>query len=185
MNTLFMILMTPNSTLFPYTTLFRSEVIVNADDDVESARLLDWRGNDDSFDTAFKITLQLLLLQELARAFENDVAAKIAPGHFLRRGRRREADPAPSDGNSILPGNLECGGPATVDAVEFEEMGSRSDAALYLVDMIYVEAVACARIARNTLDAAQRRTQGETPHASHAVDSDAHDAPSDDNLAVI
>src|SRR5690242_21608639 len=76
MNTLFMILMTPNSTLFPYTTLFRSEVIVNADDDVESARLLDWRGNDDSFDTAFKITLQLLLLQELARAFENDVAAR-------------------------------------------------------------------------------------------------------------
>jgi hypothetical protein len=101
--------------------------------------------------------LQLVVPQELARAFENDVAAEIAPGHVPGRGRRREANPAPSNGNGILPVNLKRGVPAAVDAIEFEEMGSCGNAALNLVDMVYVEAVAGARIAGNTLDAAQRR----------------------------
>src|SRR5689334_16856442 len=64
-------------------------------------------------------------------------------------------------------------------------MGSRSDAPLDLVDMVYVEAVAGARIARNTLEAAQRRTQRETSHATHTVYADTHDVPSGDKLATV
>ena len=63
------------------------EMIVDADDDVERALILDGRGDDDPLHAAIEVGLQLLGLQKLAGAFENDVAAEIAPRHIAgRRG---------------------------------------------------------------------------------------------------
>ncbi len=65
------------------------EMVVDADDDVERAVVLDRRGDDDALHAAVEIALQLLGLQELAGAFQHDVAAEIAPGDLARRRLRR------------------------------------------------------------------------------------------------
>ena len=65
------------------------EMIVDADDDVERAGLLHRRRDDHPLDAAREIAVELLRLQELAGAFQHDVAAEIAPGDAIRRSARR------------------------------------------------------------------------------------------------
>ena len=64
--------------------------------------------------------------------------------------------------------------PATVNAVEFEQMRGRCDAAFQFVDMDDFQPVLGARIAFRTVYAAERRTQREPADAAHAIDANFH-----------
>ena len=152
------------------------EMVVDADDDVERAVVLDRRRDDHPLHAAVEIALQLLRLQELAGAFEHDVAAEIAPGDVAGRRRGAEADATVADADRAVVLDAEALAPAAVDAVELEQMRRRRRAALELVDMHDIEPVArrADRPAR-AIDAAHRRAQRQPADAAHAVDADAHD----------
>jgi len=61
-----------------------------------------------------------------------------------------------------------------VHGIELQQMRRRRRTSLDLVDVDDVEAAVAPRIVRRTIHAAQRRPQGKTAHATHAVDADAH-----------
>ena len=65
------------------------EMIVDADDDIERAGLLHRRGDDHALHAAGEVAVELLGLEELAGAFEHDIAAEIAPGDGIRGRLRR------------------------------------------------------------------------------------------------
>ena len=132
-----------------------------------------------------EIGLELLGLHELAGAFEDDVAAEVAPRHLARRGGGGEADALAADDDGRVAVDLERRAPAAMDAVEFEEMGGGRRTALDLVDMRDLEPVSSARIAVRSLDGAERRPQGEAPHPAHAVDADLHGGPLCQMLAAV
>ena len=72
-------------------------MIVDADDDVQRRRVFHRRGDDYPLHAAIEVAPQLIRLEKLASAFEDDIAAEIAPGGTLRRGGSAEADPAVAD----------------------------------------------------------------------------------------
>ena len=111
------------------------ETVVDADDDVERRVVLDRRRDDDPLHAAVEIALKLVGLQELAGAFEHDVAAEIAPGHVARRRGGAEPERVLLIVMALSSSNAERAVPAAVDAVEFQEMGGGGRAALDLVEM--------------------------------------------------
>ena len=69
-----------------------------------------------------KYPVELLLLEELAGAFQHDVAAEIAPGDAVRGRRGAEADAPVADADGAVVLGAEALTPAAVDAVEFQQM---------------------------------------------------------------
>src|SRR5260370_3704312 len=68
------------------------ERIVDAHDDVQCALILHRGSDDHTLHAAVEICLKLFWPEELASAFENDIAAKICPGDEARRNLRTEAE---------------------------------------------------------------------------------------------
>ena len=62
------------------------QMMVDPDDDVEHIAHFDWRGHDHPLRPAVEVTLNGFGRQELARTFEDELNAKIAPGNL--GGRR-------------------------------------------------------------------------------------------------
>src|SRR5229473_868849 len=122
------------------------ERIVDAHDDVQCALILHRGSDDHTLHAAVEICLKLFWPEELASAFENDIAAKICPGDEARRNLRTEAEILLPDCDPFFTVNLERGVPTAVDAVEFQEMGRRDGAALDLVQVHDLEAIGPARI---------------------------------------
>ncbi len=67
-------------------------VVVDPDHDVQGGPVLDRRRDDDPPHAAVEVALQLLRLQEFAGAFQDDVAAEVAPGHLAGSRRGAEAN---------------------------------------------------------------------------------------------
>ena len=119
------------------------ELVVDADDDVQRAVVLDRRRDDDALHAALEVAVELLGLQELAGAFEDDVAAEIAPGDVARRGAAAlKPEALVADRGWRARPRLRTTVPAAVDAVELQQMRGRRGAALDLVDVHDVEPVA-------------------------------------------
>ena len=150
------------------------ELVVDADDDVERGVVLDRRRDDDALHAAVEIALELLGLQELAGAFEHDVAAEIAPGTSPGLAAALKPKRVLSTTMARLVVDAERAVPAAVNAVEFQEMRSRGGAALELVEVNDLEPVVGARVACGPRQAAERRPQRQPADAAHAVDADAH-----------
>src|ERR1043165_2160302 len=110
------------------------EAIVDADHDVQRPVVLDWRRDDHALHAALEIAVELLGLQELAGAFQHDVAAMVPPRDVAGRGTGTEADVLAAHRESALAVDGEGAVPAAVDAVELQQMRRRRDAALDLVD---------------------------------------------------
>ena len=87
---------------------------------------------------------------------------------------RREAQPAPVD----VQGRVAVGGdrapPATLHAVEGQQVRRRRGAAFQFVEMHHVEPVAGPGIVRGALGRAPGCTKGQTSDAAQAVDADSH-----------
>ena len=82
--------------------------------------------------------------------------------------------PLLADRNGIVGIDRDRRVPAAVNAVEFEQMRGRRDAAFQFVDMDDVQPVLGARIACRAMYAAERRAQREPADAAHAIDANFH-----------
>src|SRR5829696_4284380 len=103
-------------------TVGRVEPVVDPDDDIEGAIVLDRHRHDHPFYAALEVAVELLRLQELAGAFQDDVAAEIAPSDVARRGAGAEAEVLAADRHAALAVDLERAVPAAMDAVEFQQV---------------------------------------------------------------
>ena len=148
--------------------------VVDSDDDVECAVVLDRGGDDDALHAAIEIGLQLLGFQELAGALENDVAAEIPPWDIGRHRLGTEAEILAANRNGFFAVDLEGRPPGPMDTVEFEKVCDRRGAAPDFVQVHDLEAIAGARIVRCPVHAAQRRTKRQPAHPAHAVDANPH-----------
>ena len=63
----------------------RAQVIIDANDNVQSVRVFHRRGHDNPLYTAIEIRLQLLGCEEFARAFKHDITTEITPRHIARQ----------------------------------------------------------------------------------------------------
>jgi hypothetical protein len=116
-----------------------------------------FRGGDDHLlHAAHEVALKLLRFQELAGAFQHYIAAKIAPHNAIRRRRSGEADAPVGDVNDSIVLRTKLLAPATVNAIEFQQMGGGRGAALDLVHMHDFEAVVGARVVFRPVNATHR-----------------------------
>src|SRR4029453_9453802 len=160
------------------------KVLVDADDDVERGCIFDRCGYDDAFDAAVEIGLELLGFQELTRALQDNVAAKLLPGHLSWSDNGREADALAANADGPLGLNLDCRAPAAMDAIEFEEMRRGIRPTLDLVDVDDIEVVCRARITLRAWDRTERGPESEAPHTPHSIDSHPHIASYTANLLL-
>src|SRR5262249_54773801 len=72
-------------------------MVIDADYDIECTGLFDRGRDDDPLHAAPKVAVELLALQELAGAFQHNVATEIAPGDTVCRWFGAEADPPVAD----------------------------------------------------------------------------------------
>ena len=121
--------------------------------------ILHRRRDDHAADAALEIAVQVLRRQELAGAFQHDIAAEIAPGHIAGRGGGGKADAMVADQQRVVVFRADPLAPAAVDAVEFQQMRRGGRAALQFVGMDDVEPVVGARITVGAHHAAQRRAE--------------------------
>ena len=150
------------------------ELVIDADHNVERAAVLDRSRDDHALGAAIEITLQLLLLEEFAGAFEHDIAAKIAPRNLGWRCRLAKAEPLVRDRDGLAAIDANRRVPAAMQTVELQQMGRRFDAALQFVDMNDIKPVTGTGIAIRPIDAAKCGSQGKPPNAAHAVDANSH-----------
>ena len=133
-------------------------ILVDADDDIQRRRVLDRRRDDDAAHASVEVTLQLIRLQKFPGAFQDDVAAEIAPRHLARQARGAEADAPIADDDRLIVFGGELLAPAAVQAVEFKKVRGDRGAAFDLVDVNNVQPIACARIVRRA-DPSRRATR--------------------------
>ena len=122
------------------------QAVIHADDHIECALIFHRRRDDDALHAAIEIGLQLLGLEELARAFQHDLASKITPRHLTGSSSSRETDAPAGHADSALAVASDGLVPSAVEAVEFQQMRTRRGAAFDLVDMGDLEPVAGAGI---------------------------------------
>jgi hypothetical protein len=64
--------------------------------------------------------------------------------------------------------------PPPLHGIKRQQMRGSGDAAFDFVQMHHVQAVACTRVIAGAIGCAKRRTQGQTPNPTHAIDADSH-----------
>jgi hypothetical protein len=136
---------------------------------------LDRRGDDDALRAAVEVPVQRFGRQELAGALQHDVDAEVSPGDLGRAGVRREREPRRADAHGRVAVGRDRVAPATLHAVELEQVRRRGRAALDLVEVHDVEAAHRARVVGGPLGSAEGGAQRQTADAAHAVDTHAHD----------
>ena len=148
--------------------------MVDADHDVQHIAHLHRRGDDHPLGAAVEVALQRLRRQELAGAFQHQVNPQFAPGNLGRRGVRREAQALLADAQRVLALRFDGSPPATLHAVEFEQVGSGGGAAAQFVEVQHLQAVAAAWVVRGAFGGTHSGTQRQAADPAHAVDADLH-----------
>src|SRR6202008_2169447 len=129
--------------------------VIDADHNVECAAILDRGGHDYAFGAAIEITLELLLLQEFAGAFEHDITAKIAPGNIGGGCSLGKAEALVRNRDGFATIHADRRVPEAMHAIKLKQMRGCLDAALQLVDMNDIKAVAGTRIAIRSVNPAK------------------------------
>ena len=97
-------------------------IVVDADDDIQGRPVLDRRRDDDAANASVEVTLKLIRLQEFPRAFEDDVAAEIAPRYLARQARGAKSNASVADDDRLIVFGGELLAPAAVQAIEFKKV---------------------------------------------------------------
>ena len=113
-------------------------VVVDADDDVQRAVVLDGRGDDDLAHAALEVRLERLGRAEPPGALEHDVDAGRVPGHVARSRLAGLAQRGAVDGE-VVPLGAHVAVPAPVHRVEREQVRRGRGVAVQLVDVDEVE----------------------------------------------
>ena len=128
--------------------------------------------HDDPLRAAVQVPPQRLGRQELAGAFQHQVAAEVTPRHGGRLGMVAEADTPVADHDSLVL-DVDATTPPPMHAVELQQVRRRGNATLQLVDVRDLDPVVPPRVVM-TLDLAQAGSQRQASDTAEPVNPDAH-----------
>jgi hypothetical protein len=149
-------------------------IVIDAYHDVQGSRIFDRSRDDDALHTTVEIALKLIGFQELAGAFQDDIATEIAPRHITGGRCGGEANPSVADQDSAIVLGLERLPPTPMQGVELKQMGDYRGSALDLVDVDDIQPISGTRIVSGPIQSAECGPHCQSPDPTHTVNADPH-----------